>query len=304
MSRCSLMGRLVIVLWVGALAALVPMAASGQDLGQLYVEVLDGAGLPVPDLTPADFTVMEDGVEATVVSAEPGDTPMRIALMVDNGDLIHETNATNPLRSGLNAFLETLPPQHEISLFTIGRNIQRRVDFTADRDALEDGVGSIDATPRSRALLLDGLKETWEERFEGDAAFPVFVLLLTDGEEGSRSYNDDEYAELVDMLVNNGITIHAVMLTRRQVRCSRCTSSYAPGLTQVTGGIYEEISLATGFSDGLTTIATRMGEHFDQMSNRYRVVYERPDPPGAQISLRLSRPGVGVRLFANRRMLQ
>ena len=104
--------------------------------------------------------------------AEPGDTPMRIALLVDNGDRIYETNANNPLRSGLNAFLETLPPQHEISLFTIARNLQRRVDFTADRDELKDGVGLINATSRSSAVLLDGLKETWERRFEDDVGIP------------------------------------------------------------------------------------------------------------------------------------
>jgi hypothetical protein len=305
MLRCSLIGRLVIVLGVGVLAALVPTGASGQELGQLYVEVLDAAGLPIADLTPADFTVTENGMPATVVSAELDDTPMRIALMADNGAIIQEMNGINAVRGGLNAFLETLPLQHEISLFSIGRNIRRRVDFTADRDELKDGVVSIDATPRSNTILLDGLKETWEEQFEDDVTFPVFVLLLTDGEEGSRSYNDEEFNELIDMLINNGVTVHTVMLTRgRYQRCSRCTSSYAPSLTQYGGGIYEEISRPVEFSQTLTTIATRMGEHFDQISNRYRVIYERSAPPGAQISLQIGRSGANMLLFANRRMPQ
>lgn len=304
MLNSSLLRRLVVVLWVGALATVGPPDASSQDLARVYVEALDGTGLPVSDLTPEDFTITEAGVDGTVVLAQPGDTPMRVALLVDNGEIIRETNGTNSLRSGLNAFLETLPSQHEIALFTIARRLRQRVDFTADRDELEDGVGSISGTLRSSAILLDGLKETWEGHLGDDVAFPVFVLVLTDGTEGSRSLDDDEYAELLDMLVSNHITVHTVILMREQLRCQRCTSSYAPQLTQVTGGMYETVSLPTGFSQALTTIATRMGEHFDRVSNRYRVVYERPDPPGEQISLGVGRPGVNLRMFANRYMEQ
>ena len=304
MLHSSLLGRLVVVLWVEAFVALGPTDASSQELGRVYIEALDGAGLPVSDLTPADFTIAEDGVKAKVVSAKRGDTPMRVALLVDNGELIRETNGDNALRSGLNAFLETLPPQHDIALFTIARTIRRRVDFTVDRDELRDGVESVNGIRNPSALMLDGLKEIWEQQFEDDVAFPVFVLLLTDGTEGSDSYNDDEYAELVSMLVSNDITVHTVMLNRNRLRCQRCTSSYAPELTQYGGGIYETITLPTGYSQALTSIATRMGEHFDQMSNRYRVVYERPDPPGEQLSLQLGRPNVSVRLFFNRRMPQ
>lgn len=301
MLRRSRGGCVVVVLAVASLAALFPTGVAGQELGSLYVEALDAAGLPVPDLTPADFIVSDDGVAATVVSAELADTPMRIAMLVDSGDRLNEANATNPLRSGLNAFLDTLSPQHEISLFTIARNIQRRVDFTTDRDELREGVGLIFPEGGASAVLLDGIKETWERRFEDDVAFPVFVLVLTDGSEGSSNYNDNEYAELVNTLINNGITIHTVMFTTRG---GSQMTTYATNLTENTGGLYENIGVPTGFAQALTTIATRMGEHFDQVSNRYRVVYERPDPPGAQISLRLSRGGIGVRLFPNRRMSQ
>ena len=308
MLRCSFISRLVLVLGVGTVVALAPTGASGQELGQLYVEAMDATGMPIPDLTSADFTVIEDGMEATVVSAAIDNAPMRIALMADNGAIIQEMNGINGMRSGLNAFIETLPLQHEIALFSIGRNIRRRVEFTTDRDELKDGVVSIDHTPRSNTILLDGIKETWEEEFDDDVTYPVFVVLLTDSEEGSRSYNDEEYNALIDTLINNGITVHTVMLSRRGLsarqRCSRCVADYAPTLTQYGGGLYEEISRPVEYSQALTTIATRMGEHFDQISNRYRVVYEKSAPPGAQLSIRVSRNGVNVRLFGNRRMPQ
>ena len=59
---------------------------------------------------------------------------------------------------------------------------------------------------------------------------------------------------------------------------------------------------ATAFEESLTELATRLGAHYDEVSKRYRVVYERPDPPGARITMGVTRSGVSVRLFADRRM--
>lgn len=301
MFRGSLNSCCVLVLAVGALAVLMPAGVAGQELSSLYVEALDGAGQPVSDLTPADFIVSVDGDPVTVVSAVPGDTPMRIAMLVDNGERINDLNATVPLRSGLNAFLDTLPPQHEIGLFSIARNTQRLVDFTTDRDELEEGVGLIFPDSGAGSVLLDGIKETWERRFEDEEAFPVFMLVLTDNALMGSNYNDDEYADLLNTLVFGGVTIHTVMLTTRG---GSQVTSFATNLTQNTGGIYENIATATGLANTLTSVATRMGEHFDQVSNRYKVTYELPDPPGAEIGFQMNRPGVSVRLFPDRRMAQ
>ena len=51
MLRCSFISRLVLVLGVGTVVALAPTGASGQELGQLYVEAMDATGMPIPDLT-------------------------------------------------------------------------------------------------------------------------------------------------------------------------------------------------------------------------------------------------------------
>ena len=288
--------------WFLALAAVVvtaPSSAAAQERGQLFVEVLDGSGQPVTDLTPADFTVMEDDVEAEVVSAEPGTAPMKIALLVDNGDRINEASALNPLRAGLDAFLETLAPQHEIGLFTIGRNIQRRVDFTTDRDELRKETGTIFGDTGGGTVLLDGVKETWERRYDEDDAYPVFVLVLTDGTESSGHYDDDDYTELVTELVTRGVTIHAVVLSSRG---GSDVTTYGLNLTQNTGGAYEAIVAATGLEASLRELASRIGAHYAEVSTRYRVVYERPDPAGARISMSVARSGVGVRVFADRRL--
>ena len=53
----------------------------------------------------------------------------------------------------------------------------------------------------------------------------------------------------------------------------------------------------------LVSIAERMNAHYENVSKRYRVVYERPNPPGARISAGLSRSGAYITgLFASLRM--
>jgi hypothetical protein len=292
------MTRFAVVVAVSVLLV-APSVAGAQALGQLFIEVVDGSGQFVPGLTPADFEVREDGREAGIVSAEPV-APMKIALMVDNGDRMVQENALNPLRDALDGFLDAVPPPHEVSLFTIARNIQRRVDFTTDRVRLKESAGEIFLDQGSGARVLDGIKETWERRFEDDEPFPVFVMVLTDGTEASGNYNENEYVELVNELITNAITVHVVLLSSRG---GSVINQYALNLSQNTGGVYENIAAATGLEQTLVGLAERMNAHYENVSRRYRVVYERPNPPGAQISATIMRSGARIAgLFAGLRM--
>ena len=291
---------LVAALAVGA----TPSTAAAQLLGQVFVEVTRQAtGEPVLDLAPRDFEVAENGRSGGIVSADLDTDPMKIAVLIDNGDRLVATNALNPLRAGLNEFLDTLAPQHEISLLTIARSVQQRVDFTTDRTELKEGVGLLFPDQGAGARLLDGVRETWDRRFEDDDSFPVMVLVLTDGTEASGNYNDNQYADLIDPLIANGVTVHAVLLaTRGGVRAQQRLPQYALNIAQNTGGIVETFVAPTGYERILPQLAERMNEHYDTVSKRYRVVFERPDPPGERISVSVAGSGLTFNLYLDRRM--
>ena len=290
--------RFAVALAVSALLGL-PALAGAQAQGQLFIEVTDAAGQFVPGLGPADFGVQEDGREAGVVSVEPV-APMKIAFLIDNGDRMVEMNALNALRDGMDGFLDAVPQPHEIALFTIARNIQQRVDFTTDRARLRESAGEIFLDRGAGAVVLDGVRETWERRFEDDEPFPVFVMVLTDGTEASGNYNENEYVDLVNELMTNAVTVHVVLLSSRG---GSSVNQYAQNLTGNTGGVYENIAAATGLEQTLVGLAERMNAHYENVSKRYRVVYERPNPPGERISASLSRSGAFITgLFAGLRM--
>ena len=291
---------LLFVVLVGSL----PSLASAQMLGQVFVEVTrQSTGEPVLNLAPDAFEVSEDGRSAGIVSADLDTDPMKIAVLVDNGDRLMETSALNPLRDGLDGFLDTLAPQHEVSLITIGRSVQQRVDFTTDRAELKEGVGLLFPDRGAGARLLDGIRETWRRRFEDDDPFPVMVLVLTDGTEASGNYNDNQYADLIDPLIANGVTVHAVMLANRGgVRAQQRLPQYAFNIVETTGGILESFVAPNGYEGVLPELAERMNDHYDTVSKRYRLLFERPDPPGMRLSVSVTGNDLAFGLFLDRRM--
>ena len=298
--QCDIRYRpLVVASVVVVVAMTVSVDAGAQELGSVYVEVLDQSGQPVTDLTPEEFQIQEDAQTRPVVVAQPGTIPMKVALLVDNSDGIVKANALNALRAALDAFLDTLPAQHEVGLFTIARVVQRRVDFTTDRAELKESAGSIFADRSAGAVMFDGIRETWARRFEDDDAWPVIVMVLTDAPETSGNMTEDAYNTLVGELMSRGATVHAVLLSTRG---GNIQTEYSINLTQNTGGRFQGIAAATGLPNTLTTLGTEIGTHFDDMSGRWRVAYERSDPPGEQISVAVNRPGVNVRIFTHRRM--
>ncbi len=238
---------------------------------------------------------------------------MKVALLVDNGGRINGLQALNPLRAGLVAFLQTLPPQHVVSLFTIGGQIRWLVDFTTDRAELLEAARAIFPDSGSGVLVLNGVRETWARWFDGDEAWPVIVLVLADGLEASAFLNDTRYLAFIDTLMNAGVTIHAIQVNASSSvttganrslrrRGGSPVTNLALNLTGNTGGRYASIVSPTALTGKLSTLARDMGILHEEVGHRYRVVWERLDPDGARLSVDVARPAVGVRLYGHRRL--
>ena len=262
------------VLWcalaVSVGGSLTPAAVAAQDLGQLFVQVVNQAGEAVTDLSLDEFEVTEGDVVCEIVSAELGADPMKIALLVDNSVLIHRANALTSLRAGLDGFLTALPEQHEVALATIGGNIRWRVDFTTDRDELRESAGEIFAVDGFGPILLDGIKETWERRFEDEESWPIFVVVATDGVESSANMNRNEYLRFGNGLISKGATVHVILLSDRTRRAAGGTpqlaggnvTAYAISLTENTGGLYEVFGAGTRLATALPELGARLGTHY------------------------------------------
>ena len=296
-------GARAVVMVAGLAASCLAATARAQDVGVIYAEVTDGNGVPVTDLRAEEFRVVEDEQVAEVVTAQLGAEPMRVALLVDNGVIIGRRQALGPLRDGVAGFLETLPPQHAVSLSTIGGHIGWRVDFTTDRAALLASAREMHSDSGS-VRFLDGIRETWDRRFDGDEAWPVFVAILTDANETSAFMSENRFNRFVDNLRAAGVMVHTVLWASRvrQTTPSLVSTGLALHLAGNTGGRYVGIATATAYGQALRQLAADIAAHHDAFSKRYRLLYELPDDRGTRTSVSVLRPGLNVRLFGDRRM--
>ena len=331
--------------WAVVAAAVACIAwaggASAQEQRVAFVQVLDQQGQAVTDLAPQEFQVAEDRVPGRVVSARIGTDPMRVALLVDNGEAMRAGQAENPMRDAVAGFIEALPPQHLVSLFTIGGQIRQVVDFTADRGELVEEARGLFTDQTDGVRFVDSIRETLERRYDEDEMWPVFVALITDSGEASAFLNERRYRRFVELLRARGAIVHVVQWNsarRARVVESFGASSFAGGgggatgerfaprgqrslvdsdaggrgtsathtialnLTEFTGGRYVSVAAATGMVGAMTQLGADMGAHYDAVSTRYKLTFERPDPPGQRVMMRVTRPGVALRLFRDRAM--
>ena len=264
---------------------------------QLFMSVTDRSGQPITDIGADEVVLEQEGGECSVKDFSLDSGPMKVALLVDTSDAA--SGSLNSLRNGLSAFLDELPPEHEIGLFTIAGQVRRRTDFTTDRDELKDEATSLFVDRNTAVVYLDGLIETWERRYDEEDAWPVFVALVYDGADGSRSIQEDEFNAFTVELVGRGATVHAILVSTRGGARQTTISTF---LTGNTGGMYRALAAATALPKVFGELAATMGAQHEAVKNRYRVVFEcEPDNPTAGIAAGVSRPAVAVGLFPDRR---
>ena len=152
--------------------------------------------------------------------------------------------------------------------------------------------------------FIDGIRETWDRRFDGDEAWPVFVAILTDANETSAFMNENRFNRFVGNLRARGAMLHAVLWNSRagQTTPSLISTGFALNLVRNTGGRYTAVATATAYDQALRQLAADMAAHHHRVSKRYRLLYELPDERGARISVDVLRPGLTVQLIGDRRI--
>ena len=109
------------------------------------------AGAPALDLTAADFQIVENGTKREVDARGARQGADALVLLVDSSWAIPQM--LNHFRAGLNAFFDTLPPEHEVVFITTGGQTRIRVPPTTDRAALKTAAGRFAADSGANSFL-------------------------------------------------------------------------------------------------------------------------------------------------------
>ena len=279
---------------------------------RFFMSVRRPDGQPVRDLRSTDLCLEQDGNTCTVMGLQPEAPKMTIALLVDNSDWA--TKALPSLRDGLRGFLDALPETHEVGLFTISGQVRRRAEFTTDRDELQEQADRIFADPGG-AVLLEGLLETWNRRFDAEDAWPVFVLVVHDSLDPSH-ISERRYNAFLAELHARAATVHAVFLQSERIgqrvytdplnrpRISSTAGSRREvvDLTSRTGGSFRSLTVPTALPQKLAELAAELGADHERARDYYHVIYECEElGSGDEIQVRVDRPGATIRLLTDRK---
>ena len=281
--------RAIPVLLLLCSAGAVRAEQRGADVRtrDIYVSVVDNRGAPVTDMTAADFVVREDNVAREVLSAKTADTPLQIALLVD--DSTAASDATTFIREGLAAFFERLRGKAEISLMTIGERPTIVVPFTPDTQVLNERAKRIFPRTNAGAYLLEAIVDASKALAKREAVRPVILALTFEGIEHSNQQHDQVLKELE----KSGAALHVIAVGTP--RGSLSDEERSRGLviaegTRRTGGRRDQVLANSG-------IPERLKQAADELINQYVVSYGRPDKlvPPEKLAVTTTRPNVTVR---------
>jgi VWFA-related protein len=185
------MSRMVLVLLIAAALAIPMIAAQLKvDVGLVNVvaTVTDEAGHYVPDLTPDDFIVEEDGKPQTIAHfSQSNDLPVSMGIVLDTSGSMERKIAT--ATKAVEQFIRTVHRDDDIFLLTFSNRPTLQQDFTDDRDRLARALHRI--TVGGGTALYDAIDLSLRKIKQG-VRDKKAILLLTDGEDTTSESTFEE----------------------------------------------------------------------------------------------------------------
>ncbi len=161
LARCSLLGLATLpALRAQTTQEAIPTFRVAAQLVLVDASVeLKRTGAPLPDLTPADFVLTEDGVPQTITSLSEDQLPLSVVLLFDLTDTVHPVLVH--LAGGAAAVLRHLRPRDEVAVMTFSSQTTLVQTFTHDRMTAVEGIDSASSSyDRSEPTFL--FEDLWE----------------------------------------------------------------------------------------------------------------------------------------------
>ena len=279
-----------------AVSTSVSLSAQRAVSRSVWVSVVDSAGRPATMLRPVDFQVTENGVPREVTRATLGDAPMRIVLMVDSSTPV--APHINNFKAALTAFVDTLPPQHEVAFISSGGQIRVRTRPTDTRDKLKAEVQRFASEGGANAFL-DTLLEA-DTRFLRTAPeqWPAFVIVTTDNGDGRSEPDVKAYNKFMNEFLARGGAAHAVLLSGVQ---TGSVTELTHNLVDNLGGLRQTLNTSNSLPSRLREIAERLDIDHRLMMNRYEIAYDGdPKVTAGMVNVTVARDDLRVQMSTRR----
>jgi hypothetical protein len=316
MRRTLVLGAAVVL----GLSISTPMR--GQENRHVFVSLAAGSGIQPRDLQLSDVTVVEDDQECITLKIDPVTAPIKLIVLIDNGTYDTHPDGgrleqgwsmnVNEMRNGLRGLFMALPAGVEMSLQTMAPQVRWVAKQTRDRSQVFASIDRV-SPGGGPAQFFDGLADAGNRMQMDENAFPVIVMVTTDGSTGS--VRDQQLDKLRKQLAGRAATVHFVLLMvgaqpagledpsgagnslgrEFGLVAGALQTQVGQSLTKTTGGRFESL----GSSNRLTSLLPEIGQQIARSDvrqrNSVRVTYEAADPKSRpkRISVR-ARDGVSL----------
>jgi Ca-activated chloride channel family protein len=263
-----------ILLYLGALAAVAGVAASGQEKqyrGEVSVEavvapvvVRDSAGRMVTNVSKGRFRLFVDGLEVPIrdLSLE-SDLPLSLGFILDTSGSMagHKMRACVSL---ITAFLDERRPDDQLALWTFGdERVQERFPFGMGWYLLPRILETV--RPWSTTALYDMIQRV-PEVMERATHPRRAAILLTDGVDNASRLDGDDASDIAQQLHT---PIYVLGVEPPPPPEGQSGASYEQMLTMIatsSGGSYQRIPR----TDDMPTAVRDLRE---ELSSRYIVTF-------------------------------
>ena len=202
-----------------ALVVALGLGLYAQERFEVYLLVVDKAGIPILDIDPANIRIEEDAGRGTVSSVRRFGWPLQLTVLVDNGP--GTADALVHLRNGLVKLFAGIPRDIPVSLITTAPNPRWLLRDEKDPVAIKKGIGLL--TPdEGLARFSDALGEYAARidrefrRGEKDEQklppyLPVLVSIATTNADGSDVLRERNEKMLLS-LQRHRVWTHMIMV--------------------------------------------------------------------------------------------
>lgn len=165
-------------------------------LQQLFVTVMQ-RGARTLALDPADFRILDNGLEQKIVTFDKGELPITAVLLLDSSESMRG-ELLAAAEGGARAFIGGMRPLDQAMLALFSDQLLRVTEFTADHGALEQALSGVEA--RGGTAVND---------------FLYMSLKLLEGRQGRR----------VVVLLSDGSDVNSVLSMGEVLRKARSSQS-------------------------------------------------------------------------------
>ncbi len=258
---------------------------SGTRIVPIVATVTDAQDRLVPDLTRADFEILDNEKPQDITVFDNQVLPITTVVMLDTSGSM--TNSMKLVQQGAEQFLIRLLPQDKAMVGDFNDKIQFLGTFTSDRDELVASLKDVDFGYPTR--LYDAIASSLDHLLEIEGR--RVIVLLTDGEDTDSKANEGEVLSRArqDEVMIYGIGLESIYFDgQRQVRTT--PDAHLKKLAEETGGGFFRLSNTQSLNTTFTRIAL-------ELHSQYVIGFTPAQLDGKvhKLLLRVKRPGMTAR---------